>query len=125
MNARLSGSGRVQRWLNALGLHRRELRSWALYDWGNSAFATTIMAAVLPIYYGQVAAVDLPANVATAYWGYTAALAMALIAIAAPALGAMADHLGAKKRFLTGFVAVGVLATACLYFVGRGDWLLA
>lgn len=116
---------RLQRWLRALGLHRRELRSWALYDWGNSAFATTIMAAVLPVYYAQVAAADLPSNVATAYWGYTAAAGMLVIAFAAPALGAMADHLGAKKRFLAGFVAMGVLATACLYLVGRGDWILA
>lgn len=112
-------------WLHTLGLHRRELRSWALYDWGNSAFATTVMGVVLPQYYSSVAASHLPSNVATAYWGNTTALAMLIIALAAPVMGAMADFMGAKKRFLVGFVALGVLATANLYFVTRGEYLLA
>ncbi|MBI4541340.1 MAG: MFS transporter [Gemmatimonadetes bacterium] len=111
--------------LRALGLHRRELRAWAMYDWANSAFATTVMAAVLPIYYVRVAAADRPPNVALAYWSYTASVSLLLIAIASPVLGAMADYLGAKKRFLAGFVGLGVVGTACLYFVSRGDWLLA
>lgn len=115
----------VGRWLRVLGLHRRELRSWALYDWANSAFATTIMATVLPIYYSTVAAAELPDHVATAYWGYTAAIALFIIAIISPVLGATADYLGAKKRFLAGFAGLGVVATACLYLVERGDWPLA
>jgi len=111
--------------LNALGLHRRVLRSWALYDWANSAFATTIMAAVLPIYYVQVAGNTIPSNVALAYWGYTAALALLIISVLSPILGAMADYLGAKKKFLAGFMTLGVVATAALSFVGPGQWLLA
>lgn len=112
-------------WLSALGLHRRELRSWALYDWGNSAFATTIMGAVLPIYYARVAAGHLAGNVATAYWGTTTALAMAIIAVAAPVLGAMADYMGAKKRFLAAFMLLGAIASASLYLVTEGQWFLA
>lgn len=111
--------------LEALGLHRPELRAWAMYDWANSAFATTIMAAVLPIYYVRVAAGDRPPNVALAYWSYTAALSLLVIALASPVLGAIADYLGAKKRFLGAFVALGVTGTASLYLVSRGDWLLA
>ena len=112
-------------WLRALGLERRELRSWALYDWANSAFATTIMGAVLPVYYASVAAASLPGNVATAYWGYTTAIAMMIIAVASPVLGAAADYMGAKKRFLAAFMLLGVIATACLYLVTEGQWLLA
>ena len=56
--------------LRSLGLHRKTLRSWAMYDWANSAFATTIMAAVLPIYYVQVAGATLESNVALSYWAY-------------------------------------------------------
>ncbi|MGD2153532.1 MAG: MFS transporter [Gemmatimonadales bacterium] len=112
-------------WLKLLGLHRRELRSWALYDWANSAFATTIMGAVLPIYFARVAAGHMPGNVATAYWGYTTALGLALIALASPVLGAIGDYMGAKKRFLAGFMILGVIATACLYLVTQGAWLLA
>lgn len=112
-------------WLEALGLGRRELRSWALYDWANSAFATTVMGSMLPIYYLRVAAADLPEGLGFAYWGYTAALAMLIIALASPVLGAAADYLGAKKRFLAAFLALGVVATGCLWFVVHGDWLLA
>ncbi len=111
--------------LRTLGLHRRELRSWAMYDWANSAFATTIMAAVLPIYYVQVAGSTLPSNVALSYWAYTAAIALFIIVVASPVLGAMADYLGAKKKFLAAFMALGVAATFGLSFVHTGDWALA
>ena len=111
--------------LTALGLHRRELRAWALYDWANSAFVTTVMAAVLPIYYHQVAAVGLPENLRTAYWGYTQTIALAIIALSSPILGAMADYLGAKKKFLAFFAFSGVVGSALLYFVERGDWMFA
>ncbi|MFW5947885.1 MAG: MFS transporter, partial [Gemmatimonadota bacterium] len=112
-------------WLRALGLHRTELRAWAMYDWANSAFATTVMAAVLPIYYVQVAGSTLPSHVALSYWAYTAAVALVLIAIASPVLGAMADYLGAKKRFLAAFMVLGVAATAGLGAVQTGAWALA
>ena len=113
------------RWLQALGLHRRELRAWALYDWANSAFATVIGAAVFPIFYANVAAADLPANEATARYAFTASTALALVALLMPVLGAVADYLGAKKRLLGTFLALGALATATMFFIGRGEWLFA
>ncbi len=112
-------------WTKKLGLGRKELRAWAMYDWANSAFATTIMGAFLPIYYSRVAASQLPGEVATAYWGYTNALALALIAVLSPVLGAVADYMGAKKRFLAVFMGFGVTFTALLFFVGEREWVLA
>jgi UMF1 family MFS transporter len=112
-------------WLRALGLHRRELRAWAMYDWANSAFATTIMAAVLPIYYGRVAAATVSPHLRTAYWGYTQTVAVVIVALISPVLGAAADYLAAKKRFLASFAALGVLGSLLLYFAGEGDWLFA
>ncbi len=108
-----------------LGFGSKELRAWAMYDWANSAFATTVMAAFLPIYYSQVAASQLSGNVATAYWGYTTAIALAIVAVISPVLGAIADYMGAKKRFLAVFMGFGVTSTALLWFIGDGDWLLA
>jgi len=105
--------------------YRRVVRAWCLYDWANSAFATTIMAVVLPTFYSSVAGAGLPPARATSYWGYTNSIAMALVAFAAPILGAIADHAGSKKRMLGAFASVGVLATALLYLVSTGDWLLA
>lgn len=106
-------------------LHKKAIRAWTMYDWGNSAFATTIMAAVLPVYYSSVAAAGLEKNMATAYWGYTTAFAALLAALISPVLGAVADFRGSKKKFLTIFMVIGVTATALLYFVSTGDYLLA
>jgi UMF1 family MFS transporter len=104
---------------------RKIIVSWCLYDWANSAFATTIMAAVLPVFYSSVAATDLSKTTASSYWGYTNTIAMLIVAFTAPVLGALADHSGTKKKFLAAFAALGILSTAGLVGVGRGDWLLA
>lgn len=115
----------VRSLLARVGLDRPELRAWAMYDWAKSAFETTIGVAVLPVYWSSVAAATLEGNTASAYWGYVNSAALLLVALLSPVLGAMADHLGAKKKFLAGFMIAGVLATAGLVFVGRGDWPLA
>ena len=105
--------------------YRKMVNSWAMYDWANSAFATTIMAAVLPVYYSQVAGATLEGNLATVFWGYTSTIALLMTALLAPILGAIADFSGIKKRFLATFAAIGVVFTALLYFVQSGDWLMA
>lgn len=101
------------------------VNGWCMYDWANSAFATTVMAAVLPTFYSAVAGASLTPVRASSYWGYTNTIAMLLVALAAPILGAMADHSGAKKRFLGGFAGLGILFTTLLVLVSTGDWLLA
>ncbi len=116
---------RMNQWLRGLGLGRPELRAWAMYDWANSAFTTTVIAAMLPIYFHDVAAADLPENLRTAYWGYASAAGLAIAALFAPMLGAMADLSNAKKKFLAVFMSVGVGSTALLFFVYKGDWQLA
>jgi len=105
--------------------HKKVVRSWKMYDWANSAFATTIMAAVLPEFYSSVAGSSLDKTTATSYWGYSNTIAMLFIAITAPILGAIGDHSGAKKRFLGGFAVVGMIATALLTGIESGMWLYA
>jgi len=111
--------------LARLGLDRPELRAWALYDWANSAFMTTVVAAVFPIYYAKVAADGLTDAAATFRFGVATTIALTCVAFFSPPLGALADASGSKKRLLTLFTGIGVLATAGLGFVGRGDWALA
>jgi UMF1 family MFS transporter len=118
-------SARTSRWLHGLGLGRPELRAWALYDWANSAFVTTVTAAVFPIYFSSVAAADLPPAVATACFATATTLALIVIAVAAPFLGALADYAAIKKKMLGIFLGLGVLASACMAFIQRGDWALA
>jgi MFS transporter, UMF1 family len=104
---------------------KRAQLGWVMYDWANSAFVTTITAAVLPVYYASVAGVNLQPNIRTAYWGYTSTIALLLVAFLGPVLGAMADFSGAKKKFLTRFALVGILGAALLFLVTEGDWLMA
>jgi UMF1 family MFS transporter len=113
------------RLLERLGLHRPELRAWALYDWANSAYILTIQTAIFPIFFRRVAAADLPAATATQRYAWVTALATTAIAIMAPFLGALADYSGIKKRLLGTFVALGVTSTAAMFLIQQGDWVLA
>jgi MFS transporter, UMF1 family len=115
----------MQTLLDRLGLGRPDLRAWAMYDWANSAFQTTIVAAVFPIYFSQVVAADLPAAVATSRFAWATTLAILIVALVAPLLGAVADYAGAKKRLLALFLGIGALATLAMYWIERGDWLFA
>ncbi len=111
--------------LNALGLHRRELRAWAMYDWAISAVQTTIMTAVFPIYFVKVAAGQLSPPQASQWWSNANTVGAVLIAILAPFLGAIADYRAAKKKFLVAFMLIGVSATAAMFFISRGQVLFA
>ncbi len=104
----------------------RIIRAWCLYDWANSAFACTVMAALFPPFFRSIAENDglAPAE-ATARWGLVTAGALLLIAISGPILGAVADLTGAKKRLLAGFMILGVVATAAFALLPSSGWTLA
>ncbi len=103
-------------------MHKRAINAWTMYDWANSAFATTIMASILPNYFGMFIATEGSLTL----WGYTVAIGSLIAAIISPVLGAIADFKGSKKLFLGFFVALGVVATALLFLVDQpGEWLLA
>lgn len=106
--------------------YRRAINAWCMYDWANSAFATTILAAVLPVYYSQVAGATLPSEArATAYWSLGISVSLFIVAILSPILGTISDVIRGKKRFLAIFVGLGIVGTGLLVLVGTGDWLLA
>ncbi len=106
--------------------YKRRIWAWTMYDWANSAFATTILAAVLPVYYSQVAGATLPSQAtATAYWSYGLIVSTLIIAILSPILGTISDVMRGKKAFLSIFVGIGVVATGLLVLVKTGDWKLA
>ena len=87
--------------------YRKIINSWAMYDWANSAFATTIMAAMFPPFYRSLAVnAGLGEADATAAWAYTTSLSLLLIALLAPVLGAISDHTGGKKRFIAFFAVL-------------------
>ncbi len=106
--------------LQSLGLHRRELRSWAYYDVANSAFACTIMVAVLPIYFADVIAEGMSPQKTSSLWAYISTAATLLAVIVAPLLGVIADEGGHKKRFLAIFTGLGASASALLCIADQG-----
>jgi len=106
--------------------YRRRIRAWCMYDWANSAFATTILAAVLPVYYSRVAGETLPSEaVATQYWSIGLSVALFVVAIISPILGTISDLRRGKKPMLAVSAGVGVIGTGLLALAGSGDWLLA
>jgi len=111
--------------LERLGLGRPDLRAWAMYDWANSAFQTTIIAAVFPIYFASVVAVDLPETDRTSRFAWATTLAIVIVALVAPLLGAIADYAAVKKKMLAAFLALGAGSTLAMYWIVRGDWVLA
>jgi UMF1 family MFS transporter len=105
---------------------RRTIRAWCLYDWANSAFACTVMAALYPPFFRAIAEQDgLAPAAATARWGVITALALLLVAILGPLLGAAADARAARKRFLADAMLLGVVATAGFAVLPGEDWRLA
>ena len=106
---------------------------WCLYDWANSAFATVILAAVLPVYFVSLVPPDgatLPffsshSMSAASFWGYSVSASMLLLAVAAPSLGALGDRNAWHKRLMLGFWLCGCMATALLTLTGSGDYLAA
>ena len=111
--------------LNALGLHRPELRAWAMYDFGISAMQTTITTAVFPIFFVKVAGAGLAGSGAAQWWANANTIGAVMIALLAPILGALADFRSAKKKFLIGFLLLGVSATAAMFFIMQGQILYA
>jgi UMF1 family MFS transporter len=115
----------MTRLLDKLGLGRRELRAWAMYDWANSAVQTTIIAAVFPIFFQKVAAAGMPGPEATGRFAWASTWSILIVAVIAPLLGAVADHAPVKKRFLAVFLAIGAVATALMFFITSGAWVFA
>ncbi|MDY7039825.1 MAG: MFS transporter [Chloroflexota bacterium] len=107
--------------------HKKVINAWCLYDWANSAFITTIGAAVLPTFFYAVPAAglsEIQQSRATSIWGLTTAMAAAIVAVLAVVLGPVADYSATKKKFLAFFVGLGVIASFSLVAVGQGAWLL-
>ncbi|MCY4127892.1 MAG: MFS transporter [Gammaproteobacteria bacterium] len=103
----------------------RAIRSWALYDWANSVFATTVLAGFFPVFFKQYWSTEVDAVTSTAQLGFTNSIASALFLVAAPVLGAIADGGATRKKYLGAFTLLGVVATIGLYFVEQGEWLTA
>jgi len=106
-------------------IRNKPIFAWALYDWANSAFATTVMAGFFPVFFQKFWSTGVASTETTSRLGYANAAAGFVIALLAPVLGAIGDRGGRRKQFLMAWTLLGVGATFALYFVGQGQWFPA
>ena len=106
---------------------KKTIFGWCMYDFANSAYITTVSAALLPIYFKEGIVGDGGVDVfgltvsATAMWGFMLGFAALLVFLFAPVLGSIADFSSAKKRFLIGFAYFGSAYASLLFFSRPGD----
>ncbi|RMF85754.1 MAG: MFS transporter [Nitrospinota bacterium] len=104
------------------GYDKKQVIAWALYDWANSAFVTTVMAGFFPLFFKQYWSAGADVTVSTFRLGVANSLASIVVALLAPVLGAIADRGHTRKRFLLGFALLGMVMTGGLFGVGQGAW---
>jgi len=114
---------------------KKIIRAWCMYDWANSAFFTSIVSAIMPIYFVGLYRESLGSGVvffnfqfsATVVWALTGALGTFLIALSSPIFGVIADRSGIKKKLMTIFCVSGCLATIMLFFSSytSSPWLFS
>lgn len=103
----------------------KKVISWSLYDWANSAFATSVMAGFFPVFFKQYWSSGVEVTTSTFRLGMANSIASLIVAALAPVLGAIADRGGAKMKFLLFFAAMGIIMTGGLFFVAKGAWPVA
>ena len=106
-------------------MDRKSILSWALYDWANSAFATTVMAGFFPLFFNAYWADPNNPAESTFFLGLANSTYAIIVALMAPFLGAIADQGNSRKKFLIFFAFMGAVFTAALWLVNQGDWQLA
>ena len=99
--------------------------AWAFYDWANSAFALSVLAALFPLFLGSYWSAGAPGASVTARLAWVSAASGAIVCIISPVFGTIADSGSYRKRFLFMLALVGAVGTASLAFVGEGNWQLA
>ncbi len=106
-------------------MDKKAVFGWTMYDWANSAFATTVMAGFFPVFFSQYWSAGADTTITTARLGIGNSIAGFLVAVMAPLLGAIADKGSSRKRFLVFFAYTGVIMTLALHFVSMGAWKAA
>ena len=104
---------------------KKQIYSWAFYDWANSAYSTTVMAGFFPIFFEKFYSNPNDVIQSTYQLGLANSISSIFIALVSPLLGAIADRGSAKKKLLMIFAFLGSLMTAALWLVEKGDWQLA
>jgi UMF1 family MFS transporter len=96
---------------------RREVWSWAMFDFANSSYTTIVVSVAFGVYFTRLVA---PGRSGDFLWGLGIFLGNLIVLLLSPVVGAIADDSGRKKLFLAGTYATCVLGTALLWFAAPG-----
>jgi len=110
---------------NVVSPKKRSVFAWCMYDWANSAFATTVLAGFFPVFFKSFWNTGVDTSVSTAHLGFATTIGGLCVALFSPILGSFADAGRAKKMFLFFFVVLGAGMTASLYTIPCGHWIAA
>ena len=105
--------------------NKKTIYSWALYDWANSAYATTVMAGFFPLFFKSYYSSEVDVTTSTAQLGFANSISSLFLVLIIPLLGAIADKVSFKKRFLFTFAYLGIIMSLALSFVSQGNWQIA
>lgn len=103
----------------------REVWAWAMYDFANSAFATTVMAGFFPLFFKKYWSAGAEVTESSFYLGVINSVGAVIIALMSPILGAIADRSSNRKKILMMLTYLGCLMTAALFLIEKGQWMLA
>jgi len=102
-----------------MGLNKKHIISWTLFDFANSSYSAVIVAVVFPVYYANVI-VGNDAGIGDLWWGRAISVSMAVVALSSPFLGGISDYGGLRKKFLFLYTALSVSAIASLFILEKG-----
>ncbi len=104
------------------GIKKKQAISWALFDFANSSYSLLILTFVFPLFFKEVIAGKAYGDF---YWGLIGSIAILASGLAAPVIGAIADHDAKRKNKFVFFTLISILGTAALYFTGQNKLLVA
>ena len=103
----------------------KEVKSWISYDFGNSAFATTVVAAFFPIFYNQFWASNIDSVLSAEYLSWTLVISNVALLFTAPLIGAVTDISKTTKKLFISMVLISIICVGLLFFVEAGSWIYA
>ena len=103
----------------------KEVKAWISYDLGNSAFATTVVAAFFPIFYNQFWASNIDSVLSAEYLSWTLVISNVALLFTAPLIGAVTDISKTTKKLFISMVLISIICVGLLFFVEAGSWIYA
>lgn len=103
----------------------KEVKAWISYDLGNSAFATTVLAAFFPIFYNQYWASELDSASSAEYLSWTLVISNLTLLFTAPLIGAITDISKSTKLMFVSMVSISIVCVGLLFFLQVGSWMYA